>query len=334
MGRYELTLTMPRSKANPLRVEINGASWSKPVSDVGTFNAEVPTRHLKDAGLLPDPRGRWVAWAHGALVWAGVVTAVRDDAGSGTTELVARTWEWLLQGRRAPRFGQTNAANPGDLLRRAIADRSRGSDPIGLEVLADRTGAAIPLVARGSDLLDLLRDVVRRGGGDYTVDHATRTLVYRNRIGVDRSGTVVLSEGRHVVGYRRDLDLEALYNEVLVTPADEPYGRTRSVEARDDASIRRHGLRQTSIVVEGLVTRAALRPAAEAELARLVGLGQTLSLEVANVDRCWESFAEGDAITAVLPGVNARYRLATRIINYDTDTDLLGVTGSVEEVDA
>lgn len=332
MSRYDLLFTEHHSRAAPVPVRINGASWSKVVSDLGTFNAEVPTAHLKRAGLLPDPRGRWIEWAHGPLYWAGVVTACEDNEDGVTSELVGRTWEWLLQGRRMPRFGNLEAANPGDLLRRAVADRSRASDWIGVAIECDRVGAAVPLASRGADLLDLLRDVARQGQGDYRVDHRTRTIVYRRRLGIDRSGSVVVTEGRHVLSRRRSLDLEASYNEVLVTPRDEPYGRTRSAEVRDDAAIRRHGLRQTAVVLDGIVTRAALGPAAEAELDRVVRRGQTLAVELTNADRVWGRFAEGDTILAVLPSVNARYRLRTRVLTYDTDTDLLGVAGEIEEV--
>jgi hypothetical protein len=118
-----------------------------------------------------------------------------------------------------------------------------------------------------------------------------------------------------------------------VVPADEPYARTRAIRVRDEASVRRVGPREGSEVVPGLITRAALVPVAERLLARLAARGTALTLELANEDRIFERFAAGDTITVVLPSCGARLRLATRVLAYDTETDLLTVTGEAADAE-
>jgi hypothetical protein len=331
MGTYDLDLSNPHDRSEPQRLRLSGARATWAVNDTGSFSGECRSSDLVALGRLPDPGRPWLSWAAGPFAWGGPLTAVNDDLGSGTTEVVGRAWDWLLDGRRAPKAGQQGGASAGAVLARAIADRNRGSDPLGLTVVADQTGPAFPRNARGEDLRALLQQAARDGLVEYRIDHATRTLEIRRRVGRDRAHEVVLTWGRQVVGGRRGLDRESIVTELLAVPAIEPYARTRSVSVRDEAAVAAHGLRQRTVVFPAAVSRATLRPLAEAALGQLSGHGGTLQLDLANVGRCFEAFTEGDTVTVVLPPINLRARLRVMVRAYDTESGLLTVSGDILE---
>jgi hypothetical protein len=345
MSRWEATFTDPGGESNPVVVDLNGGAFSWPVNDTGTANVECRTRDLKDAGLLPardNLAGKWFAWDGPPGRWAGVVAAVRSH-GTGTTEVVARSFDALLQARRTPKVADTGMANVGAVLRRNVEDRHRASDPLRLEIATDGHGPAVPAIQRANDLHDLLAGLARSSGWEWRVDHDARTLEFRERVGRDRSGSVVLTEGAAVRGFDLAFDLEALRNELLAVPADEPFARTRTVAVRDDHSVNRHGLRQASEVFPGLVTRAGLRAVADARLGQLVGQGDTLGLTLGNDGGVngpaegpgsallWSAFREGDSVLAVLPSANARVRARVMVRAYDLEADELDLSCDVEE---
>lgn len=332
--RWRVVATAPGGDAEPVAVPITGGRFSWTLNDAGVANVEAYTRDLKDAGLLPardNLAGRWLRWAAGPYLWRGKVTAVRAR-GAGVTEVVAKDFSVLLDARHGPKVSDAGMANPGAVFRRAAEDRYRASDPTRLGIAVDQAGPAVPSIQRSTDLLDLLRTLQRATGWEWRTDHATATLEFRRRVGSDLSASVVLTEGDDVVDFDDSFDLEALYNELLAVPADEPYQRTRTVRVRDEASIARHGLRQTTEVFAGLVTRAGLKSVALARLAELAGQGDTVTVVLDGSAAVCGAFDVGDSVEVRLPGANARYKAKAAVRVYDLNDDTLTVSFEVEEV--
>jgi hypothetical protein len=276
-----ILITDPDGVSDPRVLPINGGSFSWLINETGTGNVEVMTADLLDAGLLPPWRlgGKCAFWEHPTLpAHNGVLTAPTAGVEDETTELVWRTWDVELDGRRTPRLMLAGAATAGAIVKRSIEDRDRASTPLRLSVNADEQGASIPASHRAADLRALLRDATRIANIEYRVSHSSRAIESGVRVGTDKSASVVLIEGKHVVGGRVGYDLESIHNEVFAVPADTPYGRARGITVRDEEGISVHGLRQTTVVFPGMESRGQLRTAAENTLKRLTRQGHLLSL--------------------------------------------------------
>ena len=336
MSKWQVEIAADVDGRDPATLDINGGSFSlvrqrhgdgqrrgpEPGARAGRAPAAVGGR--RPLPLLAGPPDAWPVGRPG-YVGPDDVRDRDDRAWWGARPMTASP------GRRAPKRADTGMASPGAVLRRAVADRYRASAPIGLDVVTDWVGGAVPAALRGEDLRNLLFGLSRASGWEWRVDHTGPTLEFRRRVGTDRSASVALVEGAAVVDYDLGFDLDARFNELAVVPTDAAYARSRSVVVRDDASIARHGLRQQSEVVSGFVSRAGLATAARARLNQLLQQGDTLTLVTRDEGRVWAGFREGDDVLAVLAGANVRVRARVMVRAYDLEADLLSLSCDVTE---
>lgn len=326
---YDITISRI-GDVNPVYVEANGiqCTWTK--SEPGSLSAEVPTETLWALGIAADPRGLWLRYEHPLLpVWEGEIGAYRHSLESGVTELAASTFDTLLEARRPAKTYDRQSAQPGAIVKRAIIDAGRTSTTTWITAVeADESGQPIPLRTRGTNILDVIRQITDAGHLEYRMKPG-RILEARAHLGDDLTDSVQLVWGVDVVGGDYVGDIRPLVNDLLAVPGDNEYERSGSVVVRDTASIQAHGVRQDTRTFDGFVTKTSLRPVAERQLAILVKQGLVATLALSNEGGCFGRFDVGDTVSLLLPtiGVLTDFRIGP--ISYDTEDDLLTVTGGI-----
>ncbi len=314
---------------NPKRLPMNGVDCSWRVNARGDASAEFQTSVLKAAGVL-DCEGYWLSFrihqmgAYGS--WAGVVQQIRHDGASGTTEIAAQSNEALLDARRTAKAYTISDGDAGGIAKKVVADNGwEGSaylqgyriGPTGLVDIAIRAEQVIDAV----DQLAALADAEWRVTWD-------RYFEFADRLGVDRTATVVLLEGRDVgASWEIIRDVRPRVNDLLAMSGVDRYARKTAVVVLDEVSVEAIGQRQGAIVFPYLIKESLLRPAAKKELARLARLGRGATLDVLNTRGAWAAFAEGDTVRLRLPSVGIRADLRIMVRTYSSSSDQLTISG-------
>jgi hypothetical protein len=304
------------------------ASWS--VQQGGLLSAIAVTTDVLAAFGTVDLRGRWLSWRHPALgTWSGVITDVVPTS-EGVTELAAGDFRLLLDRRRTAKVYDLQAATPGGIVKRLIADATR-QEPLWIDdVTADEQGIPVAYQSRADDLLAAVTDLASASGQEWRVT-AERVLEWRLRLGTDQTASVELVEGRHLAEWRFPHALAPITNDLLAVPSNTDYQQTRAVVVRDEASIQAHGLRQGGTVITEAVSEAMLRPKAAALVAQTAWAGRAFEATVLDEDDVWAAFAEGDRIRVLLPSLDASVVCRVMVRSYDARSNSLRITGDIWE---
>lgn len=314
---------------NPRRILSNGGAFGWSVTSASTASVEVLTKDLLNAGLS-RPKGKWLFWSdQDAGPFNGVITDWQPN-GDDTAELAIEDWRRLFNKRRLPRSGASAFGYPGTLALRAISN-CQHDDFLWIEnQTADEGGEATELGWDGGELRQALDSLASTSGQEYWVDPLTRDFSWQFRKGRDLTGSVGLSLGRHITTYTLPDSIEPLVNDLLAVPSNELYAQTQALAVFDDDSIALYGRQQGSKDYLIGVTESALRPAATADLARLVKLGASIEMSVLNVDYCWSWYREGDSLSVLLPNINARLAVRVMARSLDTAQQEMRVSATVE----
>lgn len=212
---------------NSRRVPIVAASASWEISGIGKFSAFATMDDLRAAGAGGELTDAWLEWVHPvAGRWGGTITG--RPISDGLPEITAESWASLLRGFVIEHWLRPVAGQPGGLMRRALIDAGANGDSFITLGTIDEGG--IPIEARfgAEDVLeDTLATLGDEGDMEWLVDE-DRTFHARRRFGVDRSASVRLVEGRHIVTYRiADDSYAAPAAETLSLRTDEETIRAR-----------------------------------------------------------------------------------------------------------
>src|SRR5690606_13229692 len=92
-----------------------------------------------------------------------------------------------------------------------------------------------------------------------------------------------------------------------------------TVRVTNPASIASVGIRQGSAAIPGGTHAVHIRGRAQGLVNELAALGQAIEFDLANVDRCFRWFREGDQICATVPSISVQVtcRVMARSINDD-----------------
>lgn len=139
----------------------------------------------------------------GKLPWVGYVTQTDVDLADPAASFVCTDWAGqLFEGARTAFGWPEETLASGEWIKRVHADAdARGEPP--LPCLLDvESGPPVPYSPKMESFLTFLRDMAKRAGWEwamfYSVGHTVRvTLKWTGTIGIDRSGEVTFSEGRH-----------------------------------------------------------------------------------------------------------------------------------------
>lgn len=329
---HDLTLTRP-GETSPVTLTTNGIAASWAVRPPGTLSAEVVTADLIDAfGTTDLAHAYWVFWEHPtAGRWGGVVTATEATKASGTTEVAARDMTELVAARATAKVYDLPAIGAGGAVEKLIFDAGRASPTWIAGVELDALLPAIPFQSRGDQVLAAIDRLIAEADAEYQVT-PDRILRVARRLGRDLSATVQLMEDQQITDFRFPQTGDALRNELTAVAADDAFARTTAVVVADDASIQRRGLRQETVVFEGMTTETQLKPAALAALARRVKLGRSLTLTLIEDDPddpTFAAFRERDTVGVLLPSVNWAGDVRVLVRAVDTTTNLMTITGEV-----
>jgi hypothetical protein len=329
---FTVAITNPGDDT-PTVIDVGGVSASWQVSGQTSFSCEAETDTLMHTFQTIDLRGKWLRWDHGTLgTWAGQITDVESDYQNGTTEIAATDFSSLLEARRIAKVYDTGEAAPaGALAKRVVIDAAReaGGYTWIQNVFADQTGDPLKIQLRGGKVSEALDTISNRSMDEWWVDWQ-RQLWWQHRRGTNKTGSVQLVEGRHIVDHRYSLALGPIVNDLLAVPADEPYSTSNSFTVDDDASILKVGRRQDQRTYGSVVTESTIRPLALKDLNKLKSLGDTIQFDLVNIDGCFGTFGDGDSISLLLPSVGRIMQVRIMARSYDTDQAVLTVSGDVE----
>ena len=314
----DLTLSWELSKAGQLAFDI-------PLVDLITYGFRDPTA-LK---------GKWIHYAHPtAGHWGGKITNV--NLSNGVVSVGAESWAAELKGVGSRVWGGSSYSMVAMLMQQVDMTRhltgiTRGTVDFGgqgdLLVLDD-------ILTPGTDLYDsyipaiLDRWQTERGAAaglqatGWNVDPVTRKLSFDATYGSDKSSTVWLHAGRHIVNTDIGDDLEDVINTVFYsgkvnytfTETKEHLNKkgkrrkkrithtgvkTAYVMGVDRASVSQFGERGQQFQ-EDFPSETKMQQAANQRVRQLSLDTQNVSIETVDIDDIWSQIREGDIITAAL----------------------------------
>lgn len=319
---------------SPVRLPMNGIDCSWRINARGDASAEFQTADLFAAGLL-DCEGYWFQFGKETDdlgPWCGIVQQVVHDLATATTEVAAQTNEALLDARRTAEEYEASDADAGGLAYKVIADNSwENSAFIQQEPRIGMTGL-VDVSIRAEQVVDAIDQLAALAGAEWRVTW-DRYFEFADRLGEDKTGSVVLLEGRDIGANSQVIrDVRPRVNDLLMMSGVDRYTRKTAVVVLDEESIEEIGPRQAAMVDPYMIKESLLRPAAKSELARLARLGKGATLEVLDTNGAWAQIREGDIVTLRLPSVDlwVNYRIMVRV--YSSDSNTLTVSGEWVEV--
>jgi hypothetical protein len=314
---------------NTQRVPITGVSRSWIVGGSGSLSAEVLSSDLVTAGLNDELRGHWIVIEDDdAGTWGGIVSDVQPN-GDGTTEVAASSFEAALDAIRMPRKNRPLYGMPGTVALEAISASVRGlGNPIQVRT-ADDFGLPVSFAFTGGDLRQALDSMADEAGQEWWVDPDTLTFHW-GRKGTDLTGTIQVSEGRHVADWRLPTSLDPVINDLQAYPLNERYQAMQTITVTNPASITAVGRRQGSAGIPGGSHAIHIRNRAIGTVNELAALGQAIEFDLLNVDGAFRWFREGDTICVLLPSISVQ--LAVRVMGRTLDdTRVMGCSGIVTD---
>lgn len=318
---------------HPIRLPVNGVDCSWRVNRRGDLSAEIETDLLRSAGLLAC-RGYWVRFRVPDMGsqgdWAGVIQRVRHDGGSGTTELAAQTKEAQLDARRTARQYNVDSGDAGGIAAKIIAENAAEASSY---IKGDRIGITdlVALQIRAEMVADAVEQCAKAAGAEWRVTHDDY-FEFTDRIGWDRSGEVLLLEGRDFStrGWETIEDIGPVVTDLLAMSGVDEYRRKTAVVVLNEALGDLIGDRQGSRVFPYYVKQSQLRPAARSILASMARLGRGATIQVKNQRRVWTTFAEGDSIRIKIPTRNASGTMRVMARVWSSTGNRLTVSGEWE----
>lgn len=265
--------------------------------------------------------------------WGGVMTGAREWNGSSVS-FEAVSGEWLLSARRTGRARYFTETQAGTILTELLQE-AEAFYPTGLRPGAIwQGGAGHTLEYHRKSLYSVVAEdlVGNLSAGAFDVTAALesgRIVFYVNlyeRKGMDRPG-VALVEGRNIAGVRyREID-EAI-NVWHMAGEGEGWEDTSRVyaTAMNSESVGRHGAREDSEVLSGVVEQAAIDTIADKRLAATAWPTRVLGLTVLNTSPGrYRDYGIGDAVTCRLAsfgfnGVNGLFEVRAREFFPDSNT--------------
>ncbi len=313
----------------PQRLPMNGIDCSWRVNLRGDASAEFDTSVLKAAGLL-DCEGYWFQYRQPDMgvngYWSGVIQQIRHDGSTGTTEVAAQTNEALLDARRTAKDYTVSDGDAGGIAKKVVADNGWEGSAYIQGYRIGPTGL-VDIAIRAEQVVDAIDQLAALADAEWRVTW-DRWFEFADFLGVDRTATVVLLEGRDVgASWEIIRDVRPRINDLLAMSGVDRYRRKTAVVVLDSVSVEEIGQRQSAMVFPYLIKESLLRPAAKKELARLARLGRGATLEVLNTRGAWAAFAEGDTVRLRLPSVGLRADMRVMVRTYSSSSDQLTISG-------
>jgi hypothetical protein len=317
-------------------VEIAPPSCSWRTDGPGSFDTNIETRVLTTAGydktaLVNPLKGKWLWWDHPtAGPWGGVIT--RTEPGQWTTRIVAEQFNVLLRHRRTATAERATGIAPGSLALYYLTGAERNGDSFLLTgMTAEEGGEAIDIEPRGGDLCDDIMPMLADYGYQWRVKASTmdeRLFEFRSRLGTDKRGTVLLSEGRHITSARATGDLWTVANSIVGVSGEDDWRDANGYQLDDDGSIRRLGRRyEATVAYTGVATRSTIAPLVKRDLALRRYPQEIAEIQVVDEELCWSDVEEGDTISILSQHLNYHGPMEVDIRSLDSRSNVMTLAG-------
>lgn len=306
--------------ARQIGVASVAASWG--VSEIGRFSAVMAARQARLLGV-PSLLGLWVLWEHATLGrWGGVIEDVNVDLFRGTVELAGASFATNLRKKRTSRNQRISSAPAGSLWLRAVADVQNDQDLDIDEANADEGGSLLTWEWRGDDLFQVTDALASAANHEYDVylDDDLRVVAeFRERVGSDKTGSVLLIEGRDVLDGTIALSTYDLVNDILAVSGDDEWAAADHIIVTDPDSIDTYGRQQGTAAYDYATRRASLLPRAQEALVTLAEPAIPATVRVAATNPQLSLFGVGDTVSLWSATANQRYdfRVLSRAIAAD-----------------
>jgi len=327
----------------PQRLNIGPPTMSWRTDGPGTLSCEVDARTLALAGLAVGRRvnplkGRWLWYAHPtAGAWGGVVT--RTEVNDTTVTITAEQFAVLLRKRRVASTYPPLSISPGSLALYLLASAERQGDHLQLTGrTAEESGKAVDIEPRGGDLCDDVLPELAGFGYQWRVRADTmteRVFEFRRRLGEDKRGSVLLSEGHDVVRVGLSGDLWTVANSIEGIPGSEFWEGAAGYTQDDRGSIRALGRRyEETVAYTGSVTRSTIVPLVLRELAERAYPQEIAVVEVVDEGMRWREFREGDTVSLMSRSINVRCPLEVDVRTLDVGAGTMSIAGRLRTEEA
>jgi len=345
-----------RGGLNSRRVPLAGIQCSWEINGSGSASGFVRIADLRAAGLGQDLRGRWLEFDFGAAGrWGGVISG-RPTTGN-IAEISAEGWAALARGRVATESVGANGPGAGSAIK--VLREAGTLDPtfLLLDGTYDEGGSWASFSISGDVGTETLAQISESTGLEWIID-ADRRFHAGRKLGRDKSESVRLTEGRHVIEYRTDNDLWTarqgrvfrLQSELSLSQQPTVNGALNApqwtmIQAEGDIDSQTGLLQfyEEAAPFEWRTSRPVTAP--PPWMGVPVGIGTNTpaiptdnatplpttptQLTVANRDGCWRHLELGNTVRVDLGsiGLCGRFRVMTR--GYDSVTGTLDIAGEL-----
>jgi len=306
--------------AKSIGVASVSASWG--VSEIGRFSGILTANQARMLGFS-SLLGLWVLWEHPTLGrWGGVIEDLNVDLFRGTVELAGASFATNLRKKRTSRNQRVSSAPAGSLWLRAVSDVQNDQDLDIDEANADEGGNLLTWEWRGDDLFQVTDALARTANHEYDVylDDNLRVIAeFRERVGEDKTGSVLLIEGRDVLDGTIAESTYDLINDILAVSGDDEWAAADHAVVTDPDSIDLYGRQQGTSAYDYATRRASLIPRAQEELVTLAEPARPATVRVAATNPQLSLFNIGDTVELWSATANQRYdfRVLSRAIAAD-----------------
>jgi len=343
----DTVIVSDRGGTNPRRLPIFGLAASWELSNLCSLSCFANSEDLRATGLGGDLKGKWLTYESpfgSTCRWGGVITS--RPVTDGVAEIAALGWAVLLRGRAVWQRARPTMAPPGALARKALQEASREEPHFLTMGQIDESGSPVLVTWGGEDIVqDVLPSLTADGQSDWLVTFERQFRF--GRLGTDRSASVRLCEGRHILTYRAPDDLFILANRLVGVGASREglesmrRGKRKrrkrrtirdsdefiSAAVEDITSIRKYGPMERVISYSDTRDVGTIQSRLRRELERSANPTIPLEVSLINEDRIFASFSEGDTVTVELGGAGLRGTLRVRVRALDVGNATMRVAG-------
>lgn len=353
------------SDANQVRLTATtGLTVSWELSRAGQLAFDIPLVDLIAYGYRNPTalKGKWLHYEHPtAGPWGGKITNV--SLSDGVVSVGAESWAAELKGVGSRVWGGSAYGMVAMLMQQVDMTRNLTGITRGTIDFGGQGDVLVldEILTPGTDLYDtyipavLDRWQTERGNRaglqatGWNVDPVTRKLSFDATYGSDKSASVWLHAGRHVVGTDIADDLEDVINTVFYSGkvnyrftetkthlnkkgkrrkrrVTHTGVRTAYITGVDSTSVGQFGERGQQFQ-EDFPSETAMQKAANQRVRQLSLDTQNVSIETVDVDDIWRQFREGDIITAALGFDGLIGKMVVRMRALDVASGVMTVAG-------
>lgn len=265
------TVTIYRPGWNdPQRLSVSGTVHTTAVNQPPKLSFVAARDDIFRLGLT-DILGLWVHWTDVTnLSFGGRVDDDPADIDAGTIALTCTgIGHALLMDRVTGVLMQPNTGPAGAIARRAMSN-AQTADPLPFRsVRCDESGPACDVEWRGNAIYDVILDAVNQAGQEFDcpVD-AERNIdfILRERIGADKTDSILISEGYSVAGGHIDHSLLTVVNDLTGIASNADFERSAYARIEDRPSQDRYGRRQVVRRYENAISPLTIKAKVRADV--------------------------------------------------------------------